>query len=345
MASPDSYCVKLLQGSSLSVVDINQITDIAISSFPGSSELLAKHLVLLMAKELKNEFLILRSSEEIVAFMILIHKEIFYEGTKLDGLNLSYFAVDHKFKGTGLSRILAEHIQQNSLKIYDLVFGLPRKVFSGYWTRFGFLEGESDKSPLMIASNFKEITSEKKCIWRSVQIEDLNGLGVIRERSFRSRKLWFYRNEVYWQYLYRRCTIQGMKMFVAEDHGKQKIAYAIMNLHTRTIMEFSSLDLETFELSIKELSKFLNIKQDLRVPLRSILVPDIMSFDVNSFNNFFDINLIFEPTWSFMIAGNRQTIAKEIFKRESNLNLNLNGAVSQPNISIGQFSDFSIFDL
>ncbi len=293
-----------------SIEEKQQITDLFANSFPGKPEELAVMFSLMLNGHPDLTTVSVRNDEgEIVSALFLISGIFDRNLTKMTYCNMSYFATNSAYRKGEATASIIKYVTEVVQNDFDLVFGFPRHVMSGYWSRYQFNE-LTNSGCVALRIKKSELPKHEDLHIRVATPKDAPVLNKIYLSASSNRLINFRRSISKWEYLLRISHLHKSEILISEDSLGQVFGYLVIRhgvileiachegreSQTLTQELLASLDLDCITISLRgALSGFLKIAQVL--------------IDASE-----RVELVQEDLWDFMFFCRDEEL-KEYFSR------------------------------
>jgi hypothetical protein len=137
--------MKLSVISNCSLQETSEITKLLTDSFPGNPSQLEDLFGLMILKHPGLRIIVVKNEkEEIVSVLFLIQGSFVMAGNTRNFCNMSFMVTQQDYRKGPATKLIVNYVTEVILAEFDLVFGFPRHVMQGYWTRYGFKESTNN---------------------------------------------------------------------------------------------------------------------------------------------------------------------------------------------------------
>jgi hypothetical protein len=330
--------MKLSVLSSYTNREISEITKLLTESFPGNSQVLEQLFSSMLSDHPSLKTLVVKNeSLEIVSVMFLIEGTFDIGYKSMTYCNMSFFATDPNYRKGTATKLIVDYVTTVIQVDFDVVFGFPRHIMMGYWSRYGFKESTNSHCKSLQLPNNRSSTRSDFSI-REASLADISSLTRIYASASAARAMNFTRSESKWRYILEFCKIEGIEVNIASNQSGQHIGY-ICN-RNGLILEMAYLQQYCVDLlSLASLS--LGNQVDIKISLRGV-IPGVCDDELKiAIDELAEVSSV-EDLWDFMYYSKNNYLLEFLGATEGEHSANFNHGIDSKLAPI--YSNFTVLD-
>jgi hypothetical protein len=248
-----------------------KIIKLLSESLTGDDNLLQRRFHALMNENFSQKtYTIIDESDDIASVLIYFKDTLLYQGSQLSVIYLSHLATAARYRGSGITREIMDHVEFSLCTKNDLIYGYPRRAIQGFWSKIGFSETTNGNTKSL---NFpkKYLRSTSNFIWTKATYKDIPALVKIANESQNSRLIKVCRDVNKWRHIFLCQENFEFNLLICKSIDEIPVAYCA--IQGETIIELCALEIDFRDLINLSLADITNC-QTLSILNRGLVVSD-----------------------------------------------------------------------
>ena len=322
--------MNLFVRKSNSIEEKKQITSLLAGSFPGKPEDLAAMFSLILDAHPDLTTVLVENDEaELVSALFLVTGNFEYNSTNFTYCNMSYFATESAYRKGEATALIIKYVTDVIQNEFDLVFGFPRHVMRGYWSRYQFQElTNSNCAGLRLKKS--DLPSYQGTIFRVASAKDVSALNRIYSLASANRLIDFKRSLCKWEYLLDISRLHKLKILVCEESSGEELGYVV--IRDDLILEIACIDGRESQILTQDLLASQGLI-DITISLRGVL-PGFSSFLHALIQAYEEPEMIKEGLWDFMYFCGHKELNEYLRKSEGSNVIESNSIFVRSNFTV-----------
>jgi hypothetical protein len=218
---------------------------------------------------------------------------------------MSYFATELSYRKGNATKLTIKYVNDFVQKEFDFVFGFPRHIMQGYWSRYNF-EELTNRNCVSLRLSKSDLPNSLDTRFRYVTAADARSLEKIYINASGSRVIDFERSIQKWNYILRISKCHDTQICILNDSSGADFGYIVVRRGV-TIEAATLLGQESLLFS-QELLNFLSL-DEVELSFRGMM-PELQTFFRGAVMAFPNPKISSEDLWDFMFFCPEDRLAR-----------------------------------